>query len=607
MKLFRLGTLVAAALVMAAGPGCGDRYPGTVEGRVYRVGARPSMPAADLGAMKAAGMDAGSFKVSVSNREGMEIRKYAPSRAAAGSREVALKAAASIDALAARFASLTLRDVISTLGQPEAFEVYDAGKRGIYFNAYYGNVDFFSKDSSGKILEIRLQSSGRLAAQLSAPVSYRFKNALGIGSRLDDVFALLGPPTGTIDLDGAPIDRDRTLQVAKSGDVSYIKYAAEGVRFFSSSGIVDSMYLFQPIVSPPASPASPAGTAPAPGAKDAALPAAQGKTKSFDDVRNLSLPAESSPRDIGLMRTLWFSTSTVFAGRSSALAERVLEDGRNPGLGVRALHAEGFTGRGVSVGIIDQNLPGTDHPEYVGKVVKYRDFGTGAQPGSGSMHGPAVLSLLVGERAGTAPGARVYYAAAPSWSGDAKYYAEALDWMIEESGKLPRGKGIRVVSVSAAPSGKGSPFSKNGSDWDKAVKRAAASGILVLDCTTENGIVSACFYDPDEPEDVAACTPGWSALPWRFSPSDLLAPTSYRSSAEAYGTLSSDWQYTGSGGLSWGIPWAAGVLALGWQADPALGADEIVELLRESAYVSPEGARIIDPRAFISSIRKGRS
>jgi hypothetical protein len=596
MKLSRPGWTILAAIALASSAGCGARFPGTAEGKVYRLGASPAIPDADSRVMKAAGLGAEDYKVAVSSREGMEIRRYALARGVPGdSREIALKAAAAIDSLRASFPSLTLRDVVSSLGVPAEFEADDCGQRGTYFGAYYGNVQFFLRDASGKVFEIRFENTDRPAA----PAPYRFKNALGIGSRLEDVYSLLGQPVATIDFDGAPVDRDRTLQVAKNGSFSYIKYAGEGVRFFASSGIVEAMYLFQPAAAPAAA-AVPASV-PA-----ASVPAAQGGTKPFDDVRKIKLPVESSPRDEALMRTLWFSSSTTFAGASAALAERVLEAGRNPGLGVRALHAEGVTGAGVLVGIIDQNLPGTDHPEYSGKVVKYKDFGTGQPPGSGSMHGPAVLSLLVGEKAGTAPGARVYFAAAPSWTGDAQYYADALDWMVEESGKLPRGEGIKVVSVSAAPSGKGSPFSKNGSSWDKAVARAVAKDILVLDCTTENGRISPCFYDPADPEDPRKCIAGWPDQPWRFSASKLLAPTSYRSSAEAYSAGSSAWQYTGRGGLSWGIPWAAGVLAMGWQVDPSLKAGAIMKLLLDSAYVSPEGARIVDPRAFVEEVEKGR-
>jgi hypothetical protein len=44
--------------------------------------------------------------------------------------------------------------------------------------------------------------------------------------------------------------------------------------------------------------------------------------------------------------------------------EALLELGKNPGLGVRSLHAEGITGAGVSIAIIDQPLL-TSHVECV--------------------------------------------------------------------------------------------------------------------------------------------------------------------------------------------------------------------------------------------------
>jgi serine protease AprX len=285
--------------------------------------------------------------------------------------------------------------------------------------------------------------------------------------------------------------------------------------------------------------------------------------------------------------------------------KQLVETGRNPGLGVRALHAQGITGKGVSVAIIDQNLAGTDHPEYQGKVVKYRDVGTGQDAASGSMHGPAVLSLLVGAQAGTAPGARVWYAAAPSWLADAKYYADALRWIIEENQTLPGGEKIRVVSVSAAPSGPGSPFTKNGESWDAAVGAANAAGILVLDCTQTHGLIGPCYYDPADPENVRKCSPGFPGQQgWDPSSTRLFAPTSFRSQAESYRAGQNSWQYTGRGGLSWGIPWAAGVLAMGWQVNPSLGLEAIMKLLRETAFVRDDGGRIIDPAAFIAAVRK---
>jgi hypothetical protein len=40
----------------------------------------------------------------------------------------------------------------------------------------------------------------------------------------------------------------------------------------------------------------------------------------------------------------------------------------NPGLGVRELHEEGITGKGVTVAIIDQNMI-LDHPEFQGNQI----------------------------------------------------------------------------------------------------------------------------------------------------------------------------------------------------------------------------------------------
>ena len=111
----------------------------------------------------------------------------------------------------------------------------------------------------------------------------------------------------------------------------------------------------------------------------------------------------------------------------------------NPVMGIRELHAEGITGKGVTVAIIDQHLV-PEHPEFQGKIVKYYDVGINKPAGVGSMHGPAVTSLMVGDNIGTAPDASVYYVAAPSWLEDAQYYADALEWIVAEDEKLLDGK-----------------------------------------------------------------------------------------------------------------------------------------------------------------------
>jgi serine protease AprX len=224
--------------------------------------------------------------------------------------------------------------------------------------------------------------------------------------------------------------------------------------------------------------------------------------KPFDDIRavdnkeGIFKENEYSPDDI---ITFTFNEGTILEGNEK-LQEEIMNNGKNPGLGIRDLHKEGITGKGINVAIIDQNLL-LHHPEFDGKIVEYYDTGCEQAADRGSMHAPAVTSILVGNTIGVAPDAKVYFAAAPSWTGDSEFYAKGLYWIIEENKKLPEGEKIRVVSVSAGPSGDGSPFTKNLNMWDEAVLAAQEEGILVLDCRNnrKTGFIAPAFYDPENP------------------------------------------------------------------------------------------------------------
>lgn len=323
----------------------------------------------------------------------------------------------------------------------------------------------------------------------------------------------------------------------------------------------------------------------------------------FSDVRgrpateaNILKKGTFRPEDI---RTFWFNDRVTFEG-AEAIAAAVIEAGKNPGLGVRSLHARGITGKNVRVAIIDQPKPQL-HSEYKEKLVDYYNSAGDVY----EMHGPAVASLLVGDQCGTAPGAKLYYAAAASWKGDSALYADALRWIVAKNKDLPQDDKIRVVSISAAPSGQGSPFSKNLEQWDAAVAEAKAAGILVLDCrqNSETGIIAAGYYNLDSPDDMSRFTPGFPSQnnSW-VDPNQIYAPSSYRTQAEEYAPGENHWQYTGEGGLSWTIPYVSGVLAMGWQVNPKLTNDEILALLRRTVYVTREGAHVVNPIAFIKAI-----
>jgi subtilisin family serine protease len=172
--------------------------------------------------------------------------------------------------------------------------------------------------------------------------------------------------------------------------------------------------------------------------------------------------------------------------------------------------------------------------------------------------------------------------------------------MIEENRKLSAGRRIRVVSVSDAPS---SPFRQHRDLWDKAVAQAEREGILVLDCTRHHGIVESCFFGDSDRTDPAKCRPGYPGM--AAPPPDtkrLIAPASPRTTAEQYAKGDYGYQYTGMGGLSWAVPYVAGILALGWQERPDLTAAEMVDLLFTSA-LPVDGRKVIRPKEFILAVK----
>ena len=324
----------------------------------------------------------------------------------------------------------------------------------------------------------------------------------------------------------------------------------------------------------------------------------------YDDICWRDVSGVDFSEQINLPATLIFNEKTIWPDYKKMPAgcnpKELLTMAMNPGLGIRELHNEGITGKGVNVAMIDQPLM-PDHPEFKGKIADYYD--AGCEGGITSMHGPAVASLLVGTHCGTAPGAKIYYAAAPSWKGDTAYYAKALEWIIEQNEKLPESEKIRVVSVSASPSGPGSPFEKNFEMWDDACARAAEQDILVLDCTSHRGFIGQCYYDPDNLNNVAACTAGFPGMSDKPIPERILVPCSRRTVAEEYENGDFSYRYWGQGGLSWSIPYCAGVLALGWQVQPGLDSRTMKELLLKSAYTNEAGYKFIYPKEFIKLVK----
>lgn len=130
--------------------------------------------------------------------------------------------------------------------------------------------------------------------------------------------------------------------------------------------------------------------------------------------------------------------------------EEIMENGKNPGLGIRALHGQSITDKGVGIAIIDRPLL-VDHAEYKDNLKLYEEIDVvDAYDKVEDEHGPAVTSLAVGKTCGVAKNADLYFIGSTKFSDDivCANTCKCIDRILEINKKLPADRQIRVISIS---------------------------------------------------------------------------------------------------------------------------------------------------------------
>lgn len=290
-----------------------------------------------------------------------------------------------------------------------------------------------------------------------------------------------------------------------------------------------------------------------------------------------------------LADVLSFDSRTKFPPRTKLPKgfdpHRILQNGKNPGLGVRNLHAQGITGKGVSMAIIDQNLL-LGHVEYAPNVVFYEEDSFWNSIGAGaSMHAPAVVSIAAGKSVGVAPAARIFAFAGKfkvnAGIFDARPVATMLHRVAELNAQLSADKKIRVVSISRG-------FDKRdlGSEEFNAAKNALEKDGVAVFITNDVDTLSR-GHSLNDPENTANyCRPAyWSGDVSSLSADmqEVVVPTDFRTTASPTGT--NDYVHYANGGLSWAVPYVAGLYALGVQVYPQLTKEIFMKAAHETATV----------------------
>ncbi len=320
-------------------------------------------------------------------------------------------------------------------------------------------------------------------------------------------------------------------------------------------------------------------------------------------------------------RTIWPSSNRM---PEDFDVKQILQNGKNPGLGVRRLHEQGITGKGVGIAIIDQRLL-VDHAEYAERLRLYEEIEI-PEYWNAQMHGAAVASIAAGKSVGVAPEVDLYYIATiagkqnletKEFVYDYNYYTRGIERILEINRMLPDDRKIRVLSISLGFA----PGVKGYDEITSAIERARADNMFVL-CSSSAQIHGFKFMgmnrDPrSEPDNINSYRPGffWDAG-FYFSPDVfddcLMVPMDSRTTASPTGK--EEYVFYRVGGLSWAIPYIAGMYALAVQVKPDISSEEFWHsALNAGQSISLEHrnqkysfGKIINPVALIEDIRKSK-
>jgi len=289
-------------------------------------------------------------------------------------------------------------------------------------------------------------------------------------------------------------------------------------------------------------------------------------------------------------RTIWPESNNMPNGFDPVT---LLEEGKNPGLGVRSLHEQGIDGRGVTIAIIDQPLL-RNHREYADRLVEYEPVGLVAAMASPQMHGPPVSSIAVGKTCGVAPKASLRYFAVQMWVPDNKPYSYAVNKLIDFNTDRDISEQIRIVSISTGMF----PQQANFDHWQETLTRAEKNGVLVVTCDPAFLRYGTLTRIPDQDPDKSS---SYRRGKYSHPKSVLFIPAGNRTIASHHGP--DVYTFDRTGGMSWAAPYLAGLAALAHQVKPEIDPKTIVDLWLKTATQTGAGP-IVNPVGFIEAVRR---
>ena len=320
---------------------------------------------------------------------------------------------------------------------------------------------------------------------------------------------------------------------------------------------------------------------------------------------------------------LYFDTNTIWPKQlpDGFSPHETIETNKTPGLGLKDLHKQGYTGKGINVAIVDSILL-TDHVEYKDRLVYYKNLDT--QNKTPPLRGGAIASILAGKTIGVAPECNLYYVAVNSGDDsntDTSYsygedyvypaYLEGITHILDLNDTLPQEDKIQILVVS-----KHLNLINMRSEYLPIKQRIESANIyLVSESYDEPLQFDIATKRPlDDPDDFSAYFPR-NYIHTRMP----LIPTGNLTLAATTGVEDYVFYPNANETYSWKSPYVAGCYALALQADPTitperfhwLATETSVEVkwnipaeLRSSPWYLSDTVILISPAGIIDALTK---
>jgi len=298
--------------------------------------------------------------------------------------------------------------------------------------------------------------------------------------------------------------------------------------------------------------------------------------------------------DLGGVQHVWLDRRVRVLQADAPVAGNLTQ------IGAPDAWAEGYTGRGVKVAVLDTGIDAT-HPDLAGKVVQAEDFTGGGDPADHFGHGTHVAATIAGTGAashgryrGVAPDAQLYIGKVldDTGSGTDSMVIAGMEWAAPLAG---------VVNLSL-----GGPLSDDGSDPTSAALDALTDryGTLFVVAAGNDGPEAGYIGSParaasaltvgavDRTDTLAEFSSRGPVEGSRTVKPEIDGPgvdiVSARAAGTGIGTLV-DRYYTMLSGTSMATPHVAGAAALMRQAHPQWTPGRVKSALTDQAHAVKGG------------------